>query len=198
MHDPRRLSALALAFFAFAADHVHAQAGRRPELHALRDVRLVDTGDAPHKTLILRNGRVEAILEATASTPDDARTIDMHGAVALPAFVDAYSFVGCEMPKTVAEHDLPPKAGSDLFIDMREANRKGILPAFHAADVFRLDADAQKRWRSSGFGYVLSAPHGQLLSGTSTLCSTREAPPRDAVLVANAFDHGGFDCSGPG
>jgi len=169
-----------------------------PQAWAVKDVRLEAREDAPRKTLFLRDGRVEQVLDAAAQIPEGLRVLDGHGMLALPAFVDAYSFGGCPAPKIEPEKDLPPKAGSDLFIDMREANRKGIAPAYKAAQVFAFDEEARKRWRSSGFSHLLSAPHGELLSGTSALVCTRTLASRDAIVRPLVFDHASFDSSGQG
>ena len=51
------------------------------------------------------------------------------------------------------------------------------------------DAETGKRYRSAGFGALLSAPHGELLSGTSLLASTRissaMAARRSGVICAS-------------
>jgi len=184
---------IALAVLATSTSTVQA-----PQAWAVKDVRLEAREDAPRKTLFLRDGRVEQVLDAAAQIPEGLRVLDGHGMLALPAFVDAYSFGGCPVPKIEPEKDLPPKAGSDLFIDMRDANRKGIAPAYRAAQVLALDEEARKRWRSSGFSHLLSAPHGELLSGTSALVCTRTLASRDAIVRPLVFDHASFDSSGTG
>jgi hypothetical protein len=188
----RARAALAVAALAAAT---HAQG---PQAWAVKDVRLEARDDAPRKTLFLRDGRVEQVLEAAAQVPEGMRVLDGHGMLALPAFVDAYSFAGCAALQIEAEKDLPPKPGSDLYVDMREANRKGVAPAYRAARVFALDEEARKRWRASGFSHLLSAPHGELLSGSSALVCTRTLASRDAIVRPLVFDHASFECSGPG
>ncbi|MBI5361717.1 MAG: hypothetical protein HZA53_00970 [Planctomycetes bacterium] len=181
-----------------ASTAVSFQAPPKAEIHVVRNVRLSDAADAPKSTLILRSGRIEAVLEADAPTPLGARIVDANGALALPAFLDAYSFAGFEMPKPDAAKDMAPRTNSDVLVDMRDANRKGILAAFHAADALKPDAEADKRYRSAGFGAWLAAPHGELLSGSSTLITTREAAARDRVRAPVVFAHGGFECTGTG
>jgi len=189
---PRAWVALAVAALAAAT---HAQG---PQAWAVKDVRLEARDDAPRKTLFLRDGRVELVLEAAAQIPEGLRVLDGRGMLALPAFVDAYSFAGCAALQIEAEKDLPAKAGSDLYIDMREANRKGVAPAHRAARVLALDEEARKRWRGSGFSHLLSAPHGELLSGSSALVCTRTLASRDAIVRPLVFDHASFESSGPG
>lgn len=186
-------AALAVSTIAFAR-----QTSPRPQLHVLKDVRLVDLPDAPRVAIVLRDGRIERILEASAQLPLGAREIDGKGMLAVPAFVDAFSQAGCETPTPVAQKDAPRSEASDVQVDMRDANRKGIQPAFRAAEAFNFPKDKSKKWRESGFGALASSPAGQLLAGTSALCTTREAAPRDAIISADLFAHAAFRASGEG
>lgn len=161
------------------------------------NVRLAPGSDARTASILVRDGRIERVQEGAVDAPVDARTIDGQGALALPAFVDAYSFVGCATPEPKSERDRPVKVSTDVWVEMREANRKGIQPAFRAADVF--DAgDALDGWRTNGFGVVLSAPAGQLLAGQSTLVVTRDVATRDAIVRASVFDQAGLRATGSG
>lgn len=161
------------------------------------DVRLAPGEDAPAHSILVRGGRIERVEAGRLEAPPDARTIDGRGALALPAFLDAYSFTGCATPEPKAQRDLPPRTSTDVLVDMREANRKGIQPSFRAADAF--DAgDALEKWRKLGFGALLSAPAGQILAGQSALVVTRAVAPRDAVVRASVFDHAGLRATGSG
>jgi len=195
---PFALLCVRLAIFLAACDDVRAQATPRPQLYVVRNVRLAPAADAPQSTLILRDGRIELVQGAGVEPPAGARVVDGKGMLALPAFVDAYTQTGCVAPAPIAERDAAPKASAEALVDMREANRKGIQPSFRAAEVFKLDADAGKRWRGVGFGLLLSAPAGQFLAGQSTLASTRDAPGRDVLVEPVEFDHAGFEAPGPG
>ena len=187
---------LASALVALAASAQNA--APRPQLHVLHDVRLADAPDAPRHALVLRDGRIESVLDVAAEFPAGARVIDGRGMLALPAFVDAFTQAGFETPTPVAQQDAPPSEASDVYIDMRVANRKGIQPSFRAAEVFALAKDKSAPWRESGFGALLAAPAGQLLAGTSALCVTREAASRDSILLADVFAHAAFRATGPG
>lgn len=187
------LPLLAAAGLALAASGpVHA-----PGPVLITNVRLSTAADAKPASILVRDGRIERLQEGTIDAPIDARTMDGRAALVLPAFLDAYSFAGCATPEPKAERDQPAKTSTDVLVDMREANRKGIQPAFRAADVF--DAgDALSAWRENGFGALLSAPAGQLLAGQSALVVTREAAARDAIVRASVFDHASFQSTGPG
>jgi len=126
-----------------------AQALPRPQLYAVRNVRLEVSADSPHSTLILRDGRIESIQDAASEPPVGARVVDGKGLLALPAFIDAYTQAGCATPTPSADRDAPPKANAEALVDMREANRKGIQPSFRTAEAFKLDAESGKRWRGA-------------------------------------------------
>ncbi len=197
-----RRNARLLALFVgalFAADAAALQqAAPRPQLYVVKDVRLVDKPDAPRVSIVLRDGRIEAVLAGDAPPPLGAREVDGKGMLALPAFVDAYTQAGCATPTPEPTKDKPLAEIADVQVDMRDANRKGIQPAFRAAEVFALPTDKSKPWRESGFGALLSAPAGQLLAGTSALATTRDAAMRDTILVADVFAHAAFRAGGPG
>ncbi len=177
---------------------VAQNAAPRPQLHVIHDVRLSDAADAPRHALVLRDGRIESVLDVAAELPAGARVIDGRGMLAVPGLIDAFTQAGFETPTPVAQQDDPPSEASDVYIDMRVANRKGIQPAFRAAELFNLAKDKSAPWRESGFGALLAAPSGQLLAGTSALCVTRETAARDAILIAEVFAHAAFRATGPG
>jgi imidazolonepropionase-like amidohydrolase len=195
---PHVLLAASIVASAFASAAARAQATPKPQLYAVRNVRLASAPEALKLTLILRDGRIAAIQDAGKDPPPDARVIDGQGLIALPAFIDGYAHAGCVTPTPTSERDVAPKSGSDVLVDMREANRKGVQPALRAADLFKLDVESGKRYRGSGFGALLTAPHGELLAGASALASTRDAAPRDVLLVPTVFDQAGFEAPGPG
>ncbi|MDP6954506.1 MAG: hypothetical protein QF599_00920 [Planctomycetota bacterium] len=167
-----------------------------PQPTALEQVRLDFAADAPTVTILLRNGRIAAVLEGQP-TPPGYRVIDGEGAVALPAFIDAGSNRGCEMGEYQVSPDRPLNQSQGVLTDMRRANRKGLRPSFRAADALALPEDGAG-WRSSGFGSALISPHGELLSGTSCLVVPRDVAPRDAVVREGPFQHAAFQATGAG
>ena len=177
---------------------VAAQQPSRSQPIALKNVKLSDKEGAASVTLILREGRIAGIVDAKEEPPKDVRVIDAHGFFVTPAFIDAYTFAGCVTPQPAIDRDIPPKAGADIVVDMREANRKGIQPSFRAAAAFKFEGGGAKAHREAGFGALATSPHGQLLSGTSVLATTRDTAARDAFLRATLFDTMGFDATGPG
>ena len=174
------------------------QARHRPRPCAIENLRLSFEEGAPRMTLILREGRIAEMRPAGEATPPGLRLIDGEGLVALPAFVDAFSRAACETPAPMAERDRPPSTVSDVRVDTRRANRKGIQPSFAAVEALALPEGDGEAWRRSGFGALLAAPGGELLSGTSALIVLREAAARELVMRPRVFAHAAFRAGGPG
>lgn len=174
----------------------HAQTHRTAAPLAIRGARLSPTSEPV--TIVVRDGRVHAFLGAGAAEPPDAQVIEAAGLFALPPFVDAYATTGCPQRVPDADRDLPTDTGANVDIDMRDANRKGVQPAYRAAAVAQLAPPQRLGWRKHGFGHALVAPRGQVLCGTSVLLSLREAATRDSIVAPSVFQHAGFEAAGPG
>ncbi len=203
MVDPQSLSCFlrALAPLLLLAPTSFAALQSRPERptpYAIRSVRLSGAADAPAKTILLQDGRIEAIVDAATETPPGRRILEAEGLVATPAFVDAWTASGCALPEPTNDHDRPPAQDASVQIDMREANRKGIQPAFRAVDVVDLSGETGGRHRAQGYGLLLSAPSGELLAGKSALLVTRDAPTRDLVVTSELYHHAAFRARGSG
>lgn len=193
----RAAPALAAAVL-FASAAPAQQAAPRPQPYVVKDVRLEDRPDAPRVNLVLRDGRIERIAKVDETPPAAARVVEGKGMLAVPAFVDAFTQAGCETPTPNAEKDAPRPEASDVQADMRDANRKGVQPGFRAAQLFALPKDKGKALREAGFGALLSSPSGQTLSGVSAFATTRDAAPRDTILIADVFGHAAFRAAGGG
>jgi len=198
---PRRVSALlalSIAFLPSVATAAVQSGPQRPQPYALKGVKLSAEDDAPAQTILLRDGRIAEILDAREDVPPGMRIIDGEGLIATPAFVDGYSGTGCETPTPEATRDKPVATDANVRVDMREANRKGIQPSFNASDVLAITADDVKAYHESGFAALLSSPRGQILAGSSTLASTRDAAMRDLIITDRVFQHAAFNAGGSG
>lgn len=194
----RRLVRRALLVLCVLAPRsVLAQGQGRPQPTCVRGVLMGLEGEA-RATLLLRDGAIEAVLDGDAPVPSGMRIVEADGLRCLPAFLDAFSRQGVTMRQPVADQDLPPDELADVGVDMRRANRKGIQPAFRAVEALAMAAADSTPWRENGFGSVLVAPSGELLAGTSTLVTTREAAARDLVVRDVVFTHAAFAASGTG
>jgi imidazolonepropionase-like amidohydrolase len=195
----RRVSALvALAFAAMPPAAAAQSTPERVQPYALKGVKLSTAEDAPAQTILLRDGRIAEILDAGEEVPVGVRVIDGEGLIATPAFVDGYTSTGCETPTPEATRDKPVATNANVRVDMREANRKGIQPSFRAADILAITEDDVKTYHESGFAALLSSPRGQILAGSSTLASARDAAMRDLIISGKVFQHAAFNAGGSG
>lgn len=186
------LASLALGSAA-TAQNVHD-----PEPVVITDVRLSSEAEAPRVGLVLENGRIAQVLADGAEVPVGMRVIEAGGALALPAFVDAYTTRGCETEQPVATQDRDSSVSANVHIDMRRANRKGIHPSFRAVDVFNLEDEDLEAYRAQGFASLHTCPSGELLAGMSAVVTLREAALRDRVIAPEVFETAAFRASGRG
>jgi len=174
------------------------QAGRPAGPLLISDVRLEEDAEAARVSIVVRDGRIAQILPAGTPAPAGLRLIEGDGALCLPAFVDAFTRAGCETPEPVVDRDLAPDARADVALGMREANRKGLQPAFRAVDVLKFDDEVLEAFRTQGFGVVHSAPDRELLAGQTALVTSGPAALRDRVLRASVGQSAGFRARGGG
>ena len=195
----RFLSVLALLTGSAPLAPLAAQAAPAPQPTCITNVSLDRSGTSESRhNVILRDGRIDSIVDAGTPVPPGSRIVDGEGLLLLPAFLDAYTRTGCETPEPVKDQDVPVDAKVDVRVDMRMANRKGIQPAFRAAEALAIEDEASEAWREAGFGAAHVAPGGQLLAGSSSLVATREAAARDVVIESDVFASAAFQATGPG
>ena len=149
-------------------------------------------------SILCSDGRIEAVLAAEADAPPGVRRVDGQGYWAVPGFLDASARKGFEVPEARIDQDRPADTGRDVRIDMRRANRKGIRPAFRAAEALSIGADEAKSWQKAGFGALVASPGGELLAGQSALVAVRDAAARDLVIDGEGWAQAGFRASGDG
>lgn len=194
-------STLALAGLlcgAASARPVAPQGTTGPQPYAIENVQIGTAEGASTQTLILRDGRISGILSEGEELPPGLRRLDGEGLICLPGFLDAYSRTACETPEPRVDRDRPVLTVSDVRVEMRQANRKGIQPSFGAVDALNWEDDVAERYRSSGFGILHSCPGGQLLAGNSSLLTTRSGAVRDLVVRSEVWAHGTFGATGSG
>lgn len=192
------LGSLAVALFASATAEAQVHAPIQPAAVVIQDVVLGATDDASHMDIVVKDGRIVSIVPTGADLPPGARVYAGKGMLALPGFIDAWTTAGVEEPDPNIDQDIPVDVVSDIRAAMRAANRKGIAPTFRAADVLDFGADGPGAWRAEGFGTLLAAPDGDLLSGHGALIATRPGARRDLILNPEIFQFGEFSARGRG
>jgi imidazolonepropionase-like amidohydrolase len=136
-------------------------------------------------TVLIRDGQVVAV-GTDLRIPEDARIVDASGFTLVPSFVDAAHAGGLEFPEHDPDPGRPKDDGRDVFAGMLETNRRGIAPerqAWRALESTEMDGDGH---REAGFGALLAAPSGMLLSGTGAWLLPNGRPAREALLGTTA------------
>ena len=197
MTNPIRPCLLALGATLLAGP-LAAQSPPPPQSILITNVHLDDGVEAPRVSVLVEHGRVVQVLQGGEPAPAGVRVLDGDGALALPAFVDAWTVAGVDTPEPVAEQDAMSSVVSNVHIGMREANRKGLQPSMSAAGVFAMESDSLEGYQERGFGAVHAAPSGQLLGGTSAVVTLREAALRDRIVAADLFLAAELRASGGG
>jgi imidazolonepropionase-like amidohydrolase len=165
----------ALCALALCAPPLSAQSTpARPRPYALTRVTLVGSEDV--RTILIEDGRITRLLYPSEEVPAAYTRIDAEGLVAAPAFLDAFTSAGCEVPERSTDLDRAASTDANVLVDMRVANRKGIATSFRAADVLTLDDDTTEARRKAGFGALLSVPRGEVPPARAA--SRRRAPRR--------------------
>ena len=188
------VSALVLSGAAMAQVHAPIQ----PSATVVRDVVLSADDDAVHQDIVMQGGRIVSIQATGGDLPIGARVYEGKGMFAQASWIDAWTTEGVSEPDPMIDQDIPVEVESDVRAAMRAANRKGIAPIFRAADVVDFGADGAGAWRAEGFGTLLAAPDGDLLSGHGVLMVTRAGARRDLILSPEVFQFGQFNARGQG
>jgi imidazolonepropionase-like amidohydrolase len=197
MSAVHRLSTL-LATVSLLASSVGAQTPPTSQPTAITSLRLVDDVDAPPVSILLRNGRVERILQSGTELPPGYLLVEGGGGLALPAFLDAYSTAGISTPSPRSEQDAMSGLDGNVHVGMREAARKGLQPSLSAVSVFELSDERLKAYRAQGFAVQHGSPSGEILAGQSVVTSLRTGALRERVLARDVFMAAAFRASGEG
>ena len=165
---------------------------RGGDVHAIENVRL--PGATSDVTILLRDGRIEAI-GAELAVPPEAERIDGLGTTALPGFIDGFSELGVARgekspPPESSSEGVAQDYGADAFAETAEASRRGLFPERRARLLLApLDPDASEKLRAGGFTEVVSAPADGFLAGQACLIELSGLPARDAVVVEPGWLH---------
>lgn len=190
--------ALAALLLPLAALSNESDITTAPAVLVVHDVTLDSAEDAAHVDIRIEGGLITSVTPTKEETLPGAQVIEGGGRLALPAFIDSWTFAGCETPAPEATQDRPVAVLDDVRAAMRVANRKGIQPSFRAVDVLNFGETGAEAHRKAGFGTLLSVPSGQLIAGRGALVTTGNEHVRNLVITPEIFQNGAFSASGRG
>lgn len=153
------------------------------------------TSTIENGTLLVREGRIEKI-GANLPVPSGYTTIDLKGKSVYPSFIDLHTNYG--LPK--AENAGGPGGGGFGGAEQIQSKTKGVYSPnqsikseYQAVRDFTVDAKTAERWRSAGFGAVLSFRADGIARGTSVAVALADDRDQNLVLKDQAAAHLSFN-----
>lgn len=190
-----------------------AAAGQHHRVHVLRDARIIVAPGRviPRGTLVLRDGRIEAVGEHPA-VPRDAQVHDMAGKVIHAGFIDPYVTVARLEGRKLRrrgpirddddEEDAPQpdkdrEKEAPLHPSAVSSDNPRVHPDWRVSDHLAPKTEAVEALRRQGFVLVQAVPDQGLFRGAAALYSLVGAAPRadllrDATASVVAFDPQGW------
>lgn len=204
MRSPRAL-ALPLVVFALAPllvpwagaparaddppDPARPPGGKPLRVHALVNARVITRPGEELKraTLVIRDGRIESVGEDLA-VPPDARVWDCTGLTVYPGLVEPY-LCPEDVPPPPGDDERPAPAGPPPAGSGAGHWSPDVRPERAMADEMRLEPDALRDLRKSGFTSAVLAPGKGIFRGTSALVNLRDGTPRQQLLRGDVAEH---------
>ncbi|WKN30123.1 amidohydrolase family protein [Porifericola rhodea] len=166
----------------------------RPGLYLFTNATLITDyqNTLENASLLIRNGYVEAV-GTNIQPPAGARVVDLQGKYIYPSFIDLFSDYGLsELPKKsgfswASAEKLGPQTEGPF------GQNDAIKAQYDAVEDFNvIDDDAQK-YRTSGFGAVLTNKRDGLARGSSALVTLGDDKENKVVLKSKAAAHYSFE-----
>jgi imidazolonepropionase-like amidohydrolase len=138
----------------------------------LTNARLIDgTGAAPRgaASVLVRDGRIEAVGSAGDEPPAGVTTIDLEGRTLMPGLVDAHAHVLAKLPAPAAgaEPLLPGTAAHVVAADLGEALRRGVTTLRDVGSYGSVVVEARQAMRLAAFRGPRLLTCGRIVSATS-------------------------------
>ncbi|TAH35961.1 MAG: hypothetical protein EYC70_11980 [Planctomycetota bacterium] len=145
-------------------------------------------GVVADRSLLLRNGLIEAVGGPELAAPPEARQIEAQdGWTAYPGWIHADLGIGVEATPPTPFSNAATDARDNPIPGMEWGNRKDLRAWMRVADTMLWDPAKTARWREAGCtsGYVL--PRQGLLRGQAAWVSLNDKPLGDALLQADGL-----------
>ncbi|MFM7194332.1 MAG: amidohydrolase family protein [Bacteroidota bacterium] len=144
-------------------------------------------------TVLIRDGRIEKTGKGLA-VPAGYTQIDLKGKFVYPSFIDLHSNYG--LPKA----DAPQGGGGFGGPEQFQSKTKGayspnqaIKAEYDATREFTIDSKTAEKWRSAGFGAVLTFRADGIARGTSAVVSLAETRDQSVIIRDRAAAHLSFN-----
>jgi imidazolonepropionase-like amidohydrolase len=169
----------------------------RPGLYAFTNATIIVDPQTTlqNATLLIRNGRVEAVGTAV-NVPAGTIVTDLKGKRIYPGLVDIDSDYGMpEVTRAAAAGGGRGGGGAPQY----ESTKKGayywnqaIQPENDASVIFKANTNKADELRKLGFGAVLTHPHDGIVRGTGVVVTLADDRENTTVIKPNATAHYSF------
>lgn len=158
---------ISLTSFAQSTFPVNGVVDERDKIFAFTNAMLVvDTSTTiSNATLLIRNGKIIEVGTGVI-IPKDAVIVDLLGKYIYPSFIDLNAAYGLPAKENPAQ-----ERGPQMLNNNEQATNwnQAVTPEFNAFSVFKPDTAASKKWRSIGFGAVVTHRQDGVVRGTGAL-----------------------------
>src|SRR5215218_393882 len=138
----------------------------------LTNVRLIDgSGAAPRDrtSVLVRDGRIEAVGDAGDGSPEGYATLDLEGRTLMPGLVDAHAHLLAKLPPPAdgAEALLPGTGAHVVAAHLGEALRRGVTTIRDVGSYGNVAVEARQAMRLGAFRGPRLLTCGRIVSATS-------------------------------
>lgn len=141
-------------------------------------------------TLLIKEGRIEAIQSGQETLPAGFFEIDLEGRSIYPGLIDAYSSYGIPELESVDTNG----AAENLTPDARALNANDAIRSnFRATEAFSIDTELRNRFRNLGFSTVLSLRPDGIARGNSALITLGDHGANESIIVPDVATHFSLD-----
>lgn len=141
-------------------------------------------------TLVIKKGLIVAV-GANMAIPEGAIVHDLAGKHIYPSFIDLYTEYGL---KPLAKKN-DPYQGPQMETDKKGAYgwNQAIKPETQAVQLFAVNKDKAGKYRSAGFGAVLTHQNDGIARGTGAFVTLGEGPEQELIIDAEAAAYYSLD-----
>ena len=138
----------------------------------LTNARLVDgtgAGVRDGAAILIEDGVIRVVANASDRGPEAARTIDLEGRMLLPGLIDAHTHASSHPPATLrgAEEELPGTAAHFLQAELRERLRQGVTTIRVVGSQGQRPQEARQAMRYGAFRGPRVLTCGKIVSATA-------------------------------
>lgn len=144
--------------------------------------------------LLIKDGRITFVGQLS-EIPKNAVLRDLNGKWIYPSFIDMDGEYGLKPAKQSKDAASRRSGKAQMNSNTKGAYHwnEGIKPEYNSAENFHVEIKSAQKYRSMGFGAVLTHRHDGLMRGTSAVVFTGDETDNLSLIKARAANHLSFD-----